>query len=142
MEYYPHTQTWRHFGKIPNAELLAQLMCLRPHLLVCEDMQAMGRAVGAEVFKTVRFTGRVEQICFNEGIPFRLIKRTFIKSKLCPTIRWSKDKHVRAALLTLFGPQGTKSQPGRTYGIANDVWSALAIANVYSRFVLPTESLL
>ena len=131
MLFDPVTRTWSKFGKIPNAKLLAQLYLSRPEAVVCEDMQSMGMAVGSEVFRTARFTGRIEQICFVEGIPFHLIKRTQVKKFLCPKMR-AKDKHVRAALIDLYGPQGTKSEPGRTYGIANDVWSALAIAHVFS----------
>lgn len=131
MFYHPMTSTWGRFGKVPNDRVLAELLASRPELVVCEDMQSMGRPVGAEVFATVRFTGRIQQICFSEEIPFHLIKRTTIKKFLCPKMR-AKDKDVRAALIKIYGQQGSKSDPGPTYGIANDVWSALAIAHVFT----------
>lgn len=132
MVYHPMSSTWSRFGKVPNAQVLAEILAVRPELVVCEDMQSMGRPVGNEVFATVRFTGRIQQICFNEEIPFHLIKRTTIKKFLCPKVFRSKDKDVRAALIRIYGEQGSKSDPGPTYGIANDVWSALAIAHVFT----------
>jgi hypothetical protein len=38
------------------------------------------------------------------------------------------DKHVRAAMIYEFGQPGSKKDPGVTYGIVKDIWSALAIA--------------
>jgi hypothetical protein len=40
----------------------------------------------------------------------------------------AKDANIRQALIDKIGPQGTKKDPGPTYGISKDVWSALAIA--------------
>jgi hypothetical protein len=135
MRFNPRSMTWDRFGKVPNAIVLTRLFTLQPEMVVCEDMQAMGRPCGAEVFATVRYTGRIQQICFTEGIPFHLIKRTTVKKFLCPKMR-AKDKDVRAAMIALYGPQGSKKEPGRTYGIANDVWSAFAIAHVFTETVL------
>ena len=97
-------------------------------------------AGGASVFRPVRFIGRIEQLCFSENIPFRLIKRTEVKGFVCPKMR-AKDSHVRAAMIRLYGAPGTKRAPGRTFGIANDVWSALAIAHTYSLTRLPQDIL-
>jgi hypothetical protein len=40
----------------------------------------------------------------------------------------SNDSRVRAALIDLVGPQGTKAHPGPTYGVSGDAWAALAVA--------------
>lgn len=40
----------------------------------------------------------------------------------------SNDSRVRAALIDILGPQGSKAQPGPTYGVAGDAWAALAVA--------------
>jgi hypothetical protein len=40
----------------------------------------------------------------------------------------AKDANIRQALLDLIGPQGTKAQPGPTYGIKSHTWAALAVA--------------
>lgn len=40
----------------------------------------------------------------------------------------SNDSRVRAALIDLLGPAGTKRAPGPTYGVAGDAWAALAVA--------------
>lgn len=41
------------------------------------------------------------------------------------------DAHVRAALLELVGPQGTKAAPGPTFGMRADLWAALGVAYVW-----------
>ncbi|HET6477318.1 MAG TPA: hypothetical protein VFH93_14740 [Thermoleophilia bacterium] len=46
-----------------------------------------------------------------------------------------KDANIRQALLDRFGGPaavGRKAAPGPLYGIARDVWSALAIAVTYT----------
>ncbi|MGH7470493.1 MAG: hypothetical protein ACRENP_21315 [Longimicrobiales bacterium] len=40
----------------------------------------------------------------------------------------AKDQNIRQALIDLLGAPGTKKNPGPTYGISGDAWSALAIA--------------
>jgi hypothetical protein len=53
-----------------------------------------------------------------------------VKLHLCGSSR-AKDPNVRTALLDRFGgagAKGTKAAPGPLYGIAADLWSALAIA--------------
>ena len=40
----------------------------------------------------------------------------------------AKDKNIRQAMIDRFGEPGTKKNPGGTYGISKDIWSALAIA--------------
>lgn len=132
MEYFPRTKKWRRFGKIPNRRMLAEILLIKPDLLVCENMQSMGMAVGRSVFETVRFIGRIEQLCFSEGIPFALIYRSQVKKCLCAGVQRPKDVNVRASLIAMYGERGTKAAPGGTFGIANDVWSALAIAHTYT----------
>jgi hypothetical protein len=40
----------------------------------------------------------------------------------------AKDANIRQALIDKIGPQGTKAQPGPTYGIKSHSWAALAVA--------------
>jgi hypothetical protein len=85
--------------------------------LATEVFQAMGMAVGAEVFETCIWIGR-----------FVLrIKRTEVKLHLCGSSR-AKDPNVRQALLDKIGQPGTKKAPGPTYGVKSHAWSALAVA--------------
>jgi hypothetical protein len=60
-------------------------------------------------------------------VDVELIYRKDIKLFLCGTMR-AKDANIRQALIDKIGPQGTKAQPGPTYGIKSHSWAALAVA--------------
>lgn len=93
-----------------------------------EDIQAMGMAVGQEVFDTAKQIGRIQYHLELQGIRYNMVKRTVIKLHHCNTTR-AKDTNIRQALIDRFGDKGTKKQPGFFYGIAgSDQWSACAIA--------------
>ncbi|NBV46789.1 MAG: hypothetical protein EBR86_14410, partial [Planctomycetia bacterium] len=97
-------------------------------LLAIEMIQAMGMAVGAEVFTTAVWIGRfIEAAGFGSTAPHRLIYRTSVKLHLCGTSR-AKDPNIRQRLIDLYGPVGTKKSKGPLYGVRSHVWSALAIA--------------
>lgn len=104
------------------------------HVLVIEQIAAMGMAVGAEVFETCVWTGRFIQAWagLNPIMPWGRVKRHEVKMALCGSMK-AKDPNIRQALIDRFGPGkekavGTKRQPGPLYGIAGDEWSALAVA--------------
>jgi hypothetical protein len=93
-----------------------------------EDIQAMGMAVGREVFDTAKFIGRIQYHLELKNEAYNMVKRTEIKLHHCNTTR-AKDTNIRQALIDRFGDKGTKKQPGFFYGIAgSDQWSACAIA--------------
>ena len=79
---------------------------------------------------------RIEQTCKDENIPFFTVYRREEKKLLCAGIPRPKDKHVRAALIKLYGEPGTASNPGPTYGISADVWSALSVAHTFAQRTL------
>lgn len=100
--------------------------------LAIEMVTSYGMPVGREVFETVRWIGRFEQVwetyrAAYESQPIELCTRSQVRGYLCRDMK-AKDANVRAALLERFGPPGNKKEPGRTYGITKDLWSALAIA--------------
>lgn len=125
------------FGKTDNFELV-QWMESRDGIAalgdpgtatVIEMIASYGMAVGAEVFNTCVWIGRFYQAC--EGSIY-LYYRKDIKMHLCGQTR-AKDPNVRQALIDKFGPGeekaiGKKKTPGPLYGVAGDVWAALAIA--------------
>lgn len=123
-------------GLVPNPDLLAWLRA-RPSadVLVLEQIQGMGMAVGAEVFETCVWTGRFIEAwrCAGE-LPFARVPRRDVKLYLCGQAR-AKDPNVRQALLDRFGGKsvavGTKKAPGPLYGIKADIWAALAVAVTY-----------
>lgn len=112
-------------------EVLLEMMRKPPPELervVIEKVEGFGMAVGAEVFETVWWSGRFAEAVF--PIPVDRVSRRTIKLHLCGQMR-AKDPNVRQALIDRYGgpeARGTKKAPGPLYGIAGDLWSALAVA--------------
>jgi len=101
-----------------------------PALVACEMIASYGMPVGRETFETCLWIGRfMEARSLDSG--FELIFRKDIKIHLCGSMR-AKDANIRQALIDRLGPQGTKKEPGPTYGIKSHVWAALAVA-AYAR---------
>lgn len=120
-------------AKVDNLDLLARLKSgnLDPtDVLVIEGMQAMGMAVGKEVFETVFWSGRFVE-AWTPRQWFKIF-RTEVKVHICGSVK-AKDSNIRTAIIDRFGDTakeviGSKKRPGVLYGIAGDQWSALAIA--------------
>jgi hypothetical protein len=67
-------------------------------------------------------------------VPVVILPRRAVMLALCGDSR-AKDANIRQALIDRFGGPaavGRKAAPGPLYGIARDVWSALAIAVTYT----------
>jgi hypothetical protein len=97
-----------------------------PDVLAIEKIEAMGMAVGAETFETVHWSGRFMQAWPDPDQVLRITRRQ-VKLGLCGSMR-AKDPNIRAALIDMLGPAGTKKQKGPTYGVSSHAWSALAVA--------------
>lgn len=95
-------------------------------VLAIEMFQAMGMAVGKEVFNTVRWIGRFQQ-AWSAPDDVRLVYRGQVKQFLCRSAR-AKDANIRQALIDLIGPVGNKANPGPCYGVKSHAWSALGVA--------------
>ncbi len=103
-----------------------------PDVVVIEKVESYGMAVGAEVFDTVWWAGRFAEAA--SRVPVVMLPRRAVKLALCGDSR-AKDANIRQALIDRFGGSaavGRKAAPGPLYGIARDVWSALAIAVAYT----------
>ena len=96
------------------------------HPLAIEMIASYGMAVGREVFETCVWIGRFIEASKAPG-DVRLIYRKDVKMHLCGTPR-AKDPNIRQALIDKLGPQGTKKEPGPTYGVKSHAWAALAVA--------------
>lgn len=124
----------RSFGITLNGLLLEELRKLSPDVdgIVIEQIESYGMAVGREVFETVHWSGRFTEAA--HPTPVIQLPRRAVKVAICGDTR-AKDSNIRIALIDRFGgpaAKGTKAAPGPLYGIANDVWSALAIAVTYA----------
>lgn len=105
--------------------------------LVIEKVESYGMPVGEEVFETVYWTGRFAE-AFAPLPAFRLPRRK-VKLHLCGSMR-ATDATIRQALIDRFGgssAKGTKAKPGPLYGVARDLWSALALAVTFYETELP-----
>lgn len=120
---------------MPNDPVLHLLRGMRDRAVVFEQIAAMGMSVGASVFETVFWTGRMYEAARLAGAsPLVRIKRLDVKLHLCNSAR-AKDTNVRQALLDRFGGTdavGTKKKPGPLFGVTSHAWSALALAVVFA----------
>lgn len=97
-----------------------------PPRLAVEMVASYGMPVGMTVFETCVAIGRIVEAA---GIDYdwRVYRVQDVKMHICHDSR-AKDGNIRQALIDRFGPPGTKKNPGLTYGLSGDGWSALAIA--------------
>jgi hypothetical protein len=115
-------------GKGPNEAVLS-IAREGADLVVIEQFKCYGNAVGDETLAAVRWSGRFEQVAIEGGAEVLFLPRKTVVTHLCGNPR-AKDGNVRQALIDRLGPPGTKKKPGPTHGIANDMWSALALCIV------------
>ena len=97
-----------------------------PATVAIEMIASYGMPVGAEVFLTCIWIGRLMQSA-QDPDAVRLVTRQQVKLAVCKSPR-AKDANIRQALLDRIGPQGTKKSPGPTYGVKSHAWAALAVA--------------
>ena len=118
------------FGIVPTLQLVDILSNAKPgQLAVIEMIASYGMAVGAEVFDTCVWIGRmIEAANRNHELMFR----REVKMHLCGASN-AKDANIRQRLIDIYGPGkekaiGLKKTPGPLYGVSKDVWAALAVA--------------
>lgn len=113
-------------GVLTNEQMLELVKIARYKTLAIEKIEAMGMAVGAEVFETVHWAGRFLQAWHEPDQVVRCTRRA-VKLHLCGSMR-AKDPNIRQALIDTLGAPGTKRNPGPTYGVTSHAWAALAVA--------------
>lgn len=114
-------------GKSPNLEVRAIIRSQNESCDVAIEMIASyGMPVGKEVFETCVWIGRFIENC---KVPVKLVYRKDVKIYLCGSMK-AKDGNIRQAIIDKLGKQGTKKEPGPTYGVSGDAWNALAVAIV------------
>ncbi len=105
--------------------------------VACEWIEAMGMAVGREVFETVYWVGRFAAVSGQ----FHRVTRRQVKLHLCGNMK-AKDPNIRQALIDLYGGSkekaiGKKKTPGPLYGISSHEWSALAVGVTFQNRTTP-----
>lgn len=128
------------FGKDRNAVVLTDVVELSTaDYLAIEMVASYGMAVGAEVFETCVWAGRLIQAWVSTHAPdatdlstVSCVYRRDVKLHLCHAGN-ATDSNVRQALIDRYGPGkpkaiGLKKTPGPLYGVSGDVWQALAVA--------------
>lgn len=113
-------------GVMGNADLRLIVSDDNSDVLAIEKIVAYGSAVGQETFDTCIWIGRFME-AWGQPDDVMLIPRRSIKKQVCGPGKWG-DPDVRSALIKLVGEQGSKKQPGPTYGVKSHAWSALACA--------------
>lgn len=116
--------------KCANSLLLALVPQSGAEVVVIEMIAGYGMRVGQSIFETCVFVGRLIQTCLMFDVPYHLVFRKNVVTHLCGNAT-AGDAFVREALIDRYGIPGTKKTPGPTYGIANDMWAALAVATYY-----------
>jgi Holliday junction resolvasome RuvABC endonuclease subunit len=114
-------------GMRRNADVLAVVATSSYSDLAIEMIASYGMRVGKSVFETCVFIGELKATAEARGIPVRLVYRKDVKKFVCGT-HLANDRDVRRAMVERYGESGTKSAPGQTFGITQDVWQALALA--------------
>lgn len=138
VQFCPEKRRVYAAGVAPNEELLSAIRESPRVQLAIEKIEAMGMAVGSEVFETVHWSGRFFQACpWPELQPLRITRRA-VKLHLCGSMQ-AKDANIRQALIDLLGSPGTKKAPGPTYGVTSHAWAALAVAVTAAKLV-PLEA--
>lgn len=122
------------FGKIDNKTLQYEVIGDLFHryeieCVVIEMIASYGMPVGASVFETCVWIGRIYELISNPYLhdtKVEYIYRKDEKINLCNSMK-AKDSNIRQALIDRFGEVGTKKSPGFFYGFKKDIWAAYAV---------------
>ena len=136
MYYDTGTKIPMAFGKEENAAVFKQLSDRVIDLLAIEMVGAYGMPVGASVFETVLWIGRYMQYWLDDHHAMNSVRLIYRKKDVCMHLcgnTKAKDPNIRQVIMDRYGSSrqvaiGTKKHQGPLFGIANDVWSAFAIA--------------
>lgn len=119
------------FDKLPNEEIYDRIKNYKIDEVALEMVACYGMPVGRDVFETCVWIGRFIEKLKDHKISY--VYRKDEKMCLCGSLK-AKDSNIRQALINRYAKhdfktgKGTKKNPDVFYGVANDVWSAIAVA--------------
>lgn len=119
------------FDKLPNEEIYDRIKNHNIDEVALEMVACYGMPVGRDVFETCVWIGRFIEQLKDKKISF--VYRKDEKMCLCGSLK-AKDSNIRQALINRYAKhdfktgKGTKKNPDVFYGVANDVWQAIAVA--------------
>lgn len=119
------------FDKLPNEEIYGSIKNYKIDEVALEMVACYGMPVGRDVFETCVWIGRFIEQLKDQKISF--VYRKDEKMCLCGSLK-AKDSNIRQALINRYAKhdfktgKGTKKNPDVFYGVANDVWQAIAVA--------------
>jgi hypothetical protein len=119
------------FDKLPNEEIYGSIKNYKIDEVALEMVACYGMPVGRDVFETCVWIGRFIEQLKDKKISF--VYRKDEKMCLCGSLK-AKDSNIRQALINRYAKhdfktgKGTKKNPDVFYGVANDVWQAIAVA--------------
>lgn len=119
------------FGKVDNDALLQDIPLIASQAddFAIEMVASYGMPVGKDVFETCVWIGRFIQCTEKE---YSLVYRKDEKMCLCGSMK-AKDSNIRQALIDRYAKfdfksgKGTKKNPDTFYGVAKDIWQAVAV---------------
>lgn len=118
------------FAKLPNEDLYNVVKRYDFDEVVIEMVACYGMPVGKDVFETCLWIGRYIEQLKEHKISF--VYRKEEKMHLCGDMR-AKDSNIRQALINRYAKhdfkngKGVKNNPDTFYGVAKDVWQAIAV---------------
>lgn len=110
-------------------------------LPVCDSQTGGVEASRGEAKQPPSPMGTVIASAARQSPPITLVYRKDVKLHHCLSPR-ANDATIRQALIDKYGAPGTKSHPGLTYGLSQDMWSAFAIAAYYNEIFWPSYSII
>ena len=119
------------FDKLPNEEIYDRIKNYNIDEVALEMVACYGMPVGRDVFETCVWIGRFIEQLKDKKISY--VYRKDEKMCLCGSLK-AKDSNIRQALINRYAKhdfktgKGTKKNPDVFYGVANDVWQAIAVA--------------
>lgn len=122
-----------YWGLESNKEVLSKVKTnsfpITYNHLVVEMIQSFGMPVGQTVFTTCVWIGRFIEAWQKQ---YTFVYRNEEKIEICNSMK-ANDATIKQALIDIYGPPGTKKNPGKLFGMSKDMWSALAVALTFTR---------